>query len=89
MPKVNVSGHFSMKTGEMYLPSQPWGIHYWQLGIDTSLGGDSARNKQVAMERAQAWCNKQGRSAEIFRRRDGKVVMRYWMDAVGLQFLRF
>jgi hypothetical protein len=93
MPKIDTALHYSPKTGKMYYPSKPWGIHFHALGCTPTNGGplssDCAKNKQEAMEKAQSWCRKEGRSAEIFRRRDGAVAMRYWMDSVGLQYMQF
>jgi hypothetical protein len=45
------------------------------------------RNKQSAMENAQGWATRPGLWASIVHR--GKVIMRYWRDADGLQFLEY
>jgi len=89
---IDVSSHRNAQ-GKLYMPSCPWGVDFRQEGVEPTnggpLAGDSAKTKQAAMEKAQQWCNKIGTSATVFRRRDGKVSIRYWRDAEGFQFLEY
>jgi len=50
---------------------------------------DLAQTKQEALEKAQAWCKWNTRSATIRRRNKVKVIMRYWRDTEGLQFMEY
>lgn len=92
MPSVNVYSHHSPRTGKLYYPGQRWGIHYEDESTKPTYGGplgsDCARNKSQAFKKAMNWCSKEGRSATVFRREDGEVVMRYWRDSIGLQHLK-
>ena len=89
---IDVSSHHNA-AGKLYMPSYPWGVDMRQEGSEPTNGGplcgDSAKTKQAAMEKAQRWCDKAGASAEVFRRRDGKVSIRYWRDTEGFQFLEY
>ncbi len=55
---------------------------------DDETGRTSYSRKQIALEVAQAVCDKEGRSADVFDGR-GKLRYRYWRDAVGLQSLEY
>ena len=89
---IDVSQHRDA-TGKLYMPSYPWGVDMRREGMEPTTGGPlastSAKTKQAAMERAQLWCSKIGDSAQVFRRKDGKVAIRYWRDAEGLQYIEY
>lgn len=87
---IDVSAHRN-KDGKLYMPSYPWGIDMNVQGITPDNGGPlvaiSAKTKGEALEKAQQHCLKKvGNSAVVFRRRDGKVAIRYWQDSEGLQY---
>ena len=46
------------------------------------------QNKQAALEAAQFHCEKRGRSAEVFDRKN-RLRFRYWRDSEGLQYLEY
>ena len=46
-------------------------------------------NKSKAMILAQMWCDENGMAANIVRRRDEKLIMRYWYDSEGLQYMEY
>ena len=55
-----------------------------------SAGYDTTPSTRQHCEQfAQTVCHQSGRSAEIVRQRDSKVVMRYWRDDTGLQYLEY
>lgn len=91
---VDVSRHYS-PSGKLYYPSKPWGLDMFVQGMspdnnpDGPLATDSASNKSDAYEKAQRHCLKKvGNSCTVFRRRDGRVDVRYWNDG-QLHFIRF
>jgi len=46
-------------------------------------------SKSSAQYQAQQWCQKQMRYADIIATYSGKLVMRYWRDTEGLQFMEY
>ena len=91
MTTVDVSSHRNA-AGDLYMPSQPWGVHF---RADMSgepgrlIGSESGKTKRAVLEKAQAWCDRAGRSAEVFRRVDGKVSARYWHDGEFFQHIEY
>ena len=90
--QIDVSGHRNAD-GELYYPSYPWGVHMHVQGCEPTNGGplasNKAKTKTAAMEQAQRHVvGKPGHSAEVFRRRDGQVRIRYWWDD-QLQYIEY
>ncbi|OQW34881.1 MAG: hypothetical protein A4E20_01505 [Nitrospira sp. SG-bin2] len=54
------------------------------------IGLDAAKVKAQAWEVAQGWViGHTERYAEVRRRKDNKLMLRYWFDQYGLQYMKF
>jgi len=79
--------------GELYYPSHRWGVQvrdeHAQPTNGSPLLSTTCPTKAGALVVAQECCSRPGRSASVYRRADGRVAMRYWRDAEGLQYIEY
>lgn len=89
---LKAPARFYSPTGQFYMPSYPWAVDCFARMSDGThhIASDAATLKSHALEKAQAWVlGHPERSAEVRRRRDNRLMMHYWFDSVGLQYVTF